>query len=377
MTTSLPLCRDDLTADWLTEALRAGGRLIDAEVESLEVEPIASGRGFMGQVFRLAPAYRAPDGNLPTSLIAKLPAANPEARNRNAAMWMDRREVYFYRSLARRAPVRTPTCYFADLESEQGAGVLVLEDLTPPCTAYDFFEPASVPHVESCIDTLARLHAHFFDDAQLASLGLLVERCDVLHQAGAKMLTQFWDTFERTAPCTIPSPLKARVQDVASAFARRPSRIRSPSCTLVHGDFWRGNILFDDNVEPGDVYLIDWQILGWGPGSDDLAIFIGMDLGIDQRRDHQDALLSRYHAALVDGAVTEYPIEALRRDFRASLLSCLTVAVISASEIERRSDAESGDPSFDKLREIHKQLAIRLLAAIEDNDALAVLEEDD
>jgi thiamine kinase-like enzyme len=47
--------------------------------------------------------------------------------------------------------------------------------------------------------------------------------------------------------------------------------LRAAPFTLLHGDFWAGNIVRD---EDGDLVVLDWQLAGLGPGVLDLVVFL-------------------------------------------------------------------------------------------------------
>ncbi|MCI0856621.1 MAG: hypothetical protein J4N98_08010, partial [Chloroflexi bacterium] len=72
---------NEVTAEWLTSALRSGGVIKDASVTSLEFEgDIAAGVGFMGQLARIKPTYDQAEEGAPALIIAKFPAAAPDNR---------------------------------------------------------------------------------------------------------------------------------------------------------------------------------------------------------------------------------------------------------------------------------------------------------
>ena len=95
-----------LTADWLTDALRAGGHLDGASVVEVTARPLGTGQ--MCDSVRLAVRYDG-DTDAPTSLIAKLPAADPTSRATAVSLRSYEKEVRFYQQLAPTLPMRAPT----------------------------------------------------------------------------------------------------------------------------------------------------------------------------------------------------------------------------------------------------------------------------
>lgn len=121
----------ELTAEWLTHALKNGGAIEAEHVTSYGATIIGEGTGFMGQLANLRLTYDRPEAGAPASLIAKFPAAAQE--NRDLAMFFHfyEREVGFYQHIAGHVALRTPRCYFSAFEPSNGDFVLLLEDLSP------------------------------------------------------------------------------------------------------------------------------------------------------------------------------------------------------------------------------------------------------
>ena len=89
----IPERLDDLTPEWLTEALREGGHLEGAgEVTSVEREILGEGEGFMGDIARLRLWYEGGEG--PASVVAKMP--RPENRAFGELVGAYERESCFY-----------------------------------------------------------------------------------------------------------------------------------------------------------------------------------------------------------------------------------------------------------------------------------------
>jgi len=99
----IPEGPDDLTAEWLTSALRQGGP--GAEVTSFKFEPLTA--DLVGQTVRITLAYSAPSSGGPPSLIAKLSSADPRMRKQSVGKYAN--EVLFYRHVALRSLLPTPT----------------------------------------------------------------------------------------------------------------------------------------------------------------------------------------------------------------------------------------------------------------------------
>lgn len=71
----IPRTMRDVTAPWLTSALRASGFMSTGSVDAISVEPFAAGFGLMSQVARLDVVYAADAaGDVPPKLVVKLAA---------------------------------------------------------------------------------------------------------------------------------------------------------------------------------------------------------------------------------------------------------------------------------------------------------------
>ena len=125
----VPADTDEITQEWLTAALHQAGALDQARVTSIQSAPIGQ-LGFTGQIRRLRISYDKPEPCAPRSLVAKFSATHPEVRAVVHSMGFYEREIGFYRELAADCPVRTPRCYFGEVQMDSGASLLLLEDLS-------------------------------------------------------------------------------------------------------------------------------------------------------------------------------------------------------------------------------------------------------
>lgn len=73
--------------------------------------------------------------------------------------------------------------------------------------------------------------------------------------------------------------------------------------TLVHGDFWPGNIMW--NVADGSLRLLDWEMVGLGSGPQDLGQYILSNMDPAERRACESDLLQMYYQELMSCGVDE------------------------------------------------------------------------
>ncbi len=368
----VPTLAEQLTAPWLTSVLTEGGYLTGGRVVELGLQGFGERKGFASDLWRLRPRYEGGEG--PATLIAKIPPAEQSVRAVVGAFGFFPREVRFYRELAGGLPIATPRCYFGELDSEGALGTLLLEDLGDDDGAGD-----DRARAEAAIDLAAQMHAHCRDDAALSTLPWLAGDAGARYQGAAMLFRARSDGFLEELGERVPVRFRERMGDVAAFIASRGEHATTPGSTLLHGDFRLDNLLFPGaGAAP---VLLDWQLLGWGPGAGDIAYFLAQSLPLESRRTHEGALLARYHAALEDAGVTGYTRAQLQDDYRRGLLQASLIVVnLSGTVRETRArTAGSGDDAAEAaqmlpgLLTLFETMAERTLGAIEDSDALALL----
>ena len=57
--------KHEITAEWLTEALREGGRLPQGRVSAVDVNTDGIGFGYISETVRVIPTYEGADGSAP------------------------------------------------------------------------------------------------------------------------------------------------------------------------------------------------------------------------------------------------------------------------------------------------------------------------
>ena len=117
-TRHIPQTGPELTAEWFTETI---GASLGATVEGVERERIGEGTGFMGVIYRCRLTWAdtsQPRADLPSSVVAKMPAASNRAIGE--AIQAFEREIVIYRDLGERFGVPMPRYYYAALDPESG-----------------------------------------------------------------------------------------------------------------------------------------------------------------------------------------------------------------------------------------------------------------
>jgi len=250
--------------------LTAGLRRYFAEpglhVHSLTEHPLPqmrlSGRAALG-VRGLRVAYGIGDSTLDLDCVVKEPVGVSRPGLANPGL----REAGIYRSLALQLPMPTPALIAAD----PAGSWLVLE-------AVEAAEPSGAWGGETfgeAVSLLAQLHERFWGLADdLATYHWLARPLtrdyDVHIYAAAQALGEIVRNEWPPLIALSPQILGALGQMISQA-ERVVQPLRAAPFTLLHGDFWAGNIVQD---EDGDMVVLDWQLAGLGPGVLDLVAMI-------------------------------------------------------------------------------------------------------
>jgi hypothetical protein len=257
ITWSWPFSRSDLLAG-VRRALGDTSLQID-RVQPLKIE---DRQPSIGRIRGLETTYHGESGRGSFPLVLK----EPLGTTRTGLAGAGRREVGFYQSLASEVPMRTPKLVAANPAGDW----LMLEFLRSrrdPAhwTADDYLEAASA---------LAALHNRFWNLARdleaFPWLGNPLESDFAVHRAAADK------AIERIIQAAVPEPLAGFPgrRWILERLADEADRVIQPlleePATLLHGDYWPGNIAIDDR---GQQTVYDWQLAGIGPGIMDLLVF--------------------------------------------------------------------------------------------------------
>lgn len=300
-----------VTADWLTAALRAAGRLVHGEVESLHIE---HWRGKpQSDLYRLHATY-VRGSAAPSDFILKVskPGAPARARLRR---W---KEHEFYARVApamRDAPV--PAVYDAAYAADSGQAHLLMEDLTASHTRPPAPLPPTLAQAREAIDCLASIHAVWWAHPDLT--GVTAARDDAWTETRTASTRRNTEQFLAEFGDYLPSSTRTALETVSAAWPSLLRRAASPPLTVVHGDAHPWNFLTPHDPRRDRTRLLDWE--GWStePATTDLASLLALHLPISSRSALEDELLTRYVQRLREQHVNDYDLRACRDDYRRSV----------------------------------------------------------
>jgi hypothetical protein len=283
----MPTSIGDVTPEWLTAVLRAGGALpAEGTVTGVAAEQIAVGSGFLSDLFRLRL-----QGDGPESLILKLPVTSALYRATAQGANAYQREVVFYRDLATSCPLRTPRAYYAEFEVS-GAMALLLEDLGA-LEAADHLKGLELDRAGLVLDRLAEFHAWGASPAHPpldpAVFPAVVDQVGQL----AAVIPLGWQTYLANRRHDHPPAVDQLVDRLPDLTLELADSLAGPAC-LAHGDLRVDNLFFAGN----DVAVIDFQFCKRASGIYDVAYLLSQGLDTTVRRGHDRELVGRYVHAL-------------------------------------------------------------------------------
>ncbi|QLL06083.1 phosphotransferase family protein [Mycobacterium vicinigordonae] len=329
---SIPRHPTDVTGEWLSAVLSQRGTPV--EVTAAVVEAIGTGQ--TGATYRVSATYGSDPGDLPSTFVIKLPAQDDAVRER--VVFGYRSECAFYASVADRVRVPTPECFCVEISEDAADFALLLADQAPAVQG-DQLAGCGEQEARLAVTALAGLHAPSWcdpiwldfpgiafarpDEAGAAGMGEVAKMsADItLEKLGDRMSTQDRDTFSATMGLIAPW-----LMTEYERFA------------LLHGDYRLDNMLFDP--ECTRISIVDWQTLGVGLPTRDLAYFTATSLSPQLRVDLEGALVADYHRTLMRYGVTDYDQERCWQDYRIGVIQA---PLISAFGFAFASSTERGD----------------------------------
>ncbi len=336
--TAVPTTTSEVTAEWMTGALRSSGTIpAEAEVTEVVADPAAAGVGFMGEVASVDLVYGGDVGDAPTTVVVKFPTRSPEIRAMMHPTRIYEREHRFYQELADQTPLRTPRVHHVTCEPAEDPAaeqyVLVMEDLSG-LTLGDQVAGVTPDQAAAALTGLGTHHARFWGGAGLETADFIPVINGPLNRAGVAIYEASLPGFMEAFGSAIDPGLESFVAGYAGIRDRIIDDLAAMPHTLVHFDYRADNLFFD-----GDgVAVIDWQAISQGGGAADVGYFLSQNLAVEHRRSAEDELLGVYHDALLAGGVTGYDLDDLRRDYRVGIECGWIIPVLAVGSLDFSSE---------------------------------------
>jgi hypothetical protein len=353
----MPLTIEEITPEWLTQALRT--RAPEAGVESVEVVDVMHSTTTKVRL-RLGLDAGGRRAGLPEVVILK---GGFEPHSRNVEMTnMHEKEVRGYRDVFPAMPLPTPACYFADYDRERRQGIIIMEDLVGRGVTFcHASRPQTPDQVARRLTALARFHAKSWGSAEVRPGGRWAYLDDFLESMQPffdhNIAPQTWGRF-----CAAPrgAAVSVRFHDrawMADAHARMVRFSQTlPHCVL-HGDTHLGNLYVDPDGTPG---FFD-TLASRGPGMMEVTYHVSAALDAADRRDAERPLVQHYLDELAHHGVEAPPIEEAMRQYGVLLLYGYFIWMTTESHYQTES--------------VNTANAARVGAAMLDHDTIGLIRE--
>lgn len=371
MALAIPASLDDIDPPWLTEALRSRDLIgADTTVVTCDAVVLGTGEGFAGDLARLTVAYEGGSG--PDTMVAKIPTSIDDNRNGSELLGVYEREIRMYQRVLPELGLPVPDLVYADVEPnpdwdkqmdmvrklerlplwmlrvvtwllqrfakpEPRPSVLILQDLAP-AEIGDQVAGVGLDRAGRVLEVAARLHAATWNE-NVPSKGPWLQSGGLAPKFFHASFLSTRGKFLKGDGRGVSDHMRGWLERLRKEGVERGRRIHQgpPQC-LLHGDLRLDNVFFQgDEVRA----LIDWQLTRFGPAAVDVAYFIAGSLEPDVPEDEVDALLARYHAALVAAGVDGYPYDRFVRDYEDALIAVL--GSVTAVELLDMGDARGRD----------------------------------
>ncbi len=323
---SIPADVTEITPDWLNAVT---GQDV-GEITDVTVDDVATGVGILARVSRVRPTYAA-GAEGPGGFIVKTTSPAPENVALCQAMGFYEREVRFYQGVAEslEGVLRVPKGYHAEIDATGAQMVVVMEEITD-ARCPDQISGLSLSDTEAILDTVARLHARYWNDEALDTWAWLPPMNNPLYKAGHAMAQVRWPPFvERYGDQIDSDTLDAVGRLVMGPYPEYLDwQAARGNTTFTHTDCRAENYLFGGSG--GDICVLDFQLCTRHVGVWDVANLLGASLTPEVRRAHQDQLVGRYHDAITGLGVDGYSLDRCWEDLRACLLHQCVAQVITA-----------------------------------------------
>jgi hypothetical protein len=191
----------------------------------------------------------------PRGLTDVARAAKPEF------LYDPRREIRTYVDALNSSQLGTAVCYGTVENSDSGRRWLFLEKVA----GRELYQVGDFRIWQQVAAWLADLHRHF-----AARVGSLQQTIPLLRYDG-----DFYRLWPRRALVFVGRAASAenrrRLEKIVAGYDRVVERLTSLPVTLIHGEFYASNVLFEQSSAGLRVCAVDWEMAAVGPGLIDLA----------------------------------------------------------------------------------------------------------
>lgn len=343
----LPLSYDDLTVEWLTDALCA--KVPGAAVTSFKLLTPNSGSS---NRCRITIEYNAAGraAGLPPAVFCKATQglANRVILGISQGSYI---EALFYNEIRPHLDIEAPVSWFSRFDPETFNSIIVLTDLTDSVTSFCTHETVMTrARIESEIRLLATLHGQTYRKPELkaamAKVPTWPEYFLNTHKFG---IEQGSNNGFLAAREVLPERLYRRFREIWPATMASVMRHQQLPQAFAHGDVHLKNWYIAGNGEMG---LGDWQCASRGHWSRDLCYAISTALTVEDRRAWEKELVALFLDELARHGGATMDFDTAFKHYREQLLTALTWWTITLSPAPGMPDMQPRDITLEFIRRI-------------------------
>ena len=335
----------EIDASFLSEHL-------DLDIHEFHYERIGADRGMLGEIYKVT--IKSSTGS--REVVAKFSAPRKEALDNAKRGGTHERELRCYDELLSTTPVSIPEI-FASWFDEDSSEYLILQEFIEFDQSVDQIDGITIAQSKLVIEEAASMHAHWWEHSGLAESTWLPRLNDTRRRTNLTTVTRLgWDTLCEILDEGDISYPKVSGDKLSEKIDEMLCDLSGSASTLIHSDLRADNLLFNSLGDA--VMIVDWQGCSFGPSSFDIAYHMIQSLSIEDRRQHEGALLDHYVNSLhsLEHHITREEVYSL---YRNSILYSLSIACA----VPLINDVESP-----RVKELALSMASRTLAALEDHN---------
>jgi len=308
------------------------------------------GVGHTADTFRVELRWSKADAG-PSSLVAKVPSVDEKSAGTARQLGAYERECRFYELLAPRMNITTPR-YLGTMRYNGERTGLLLEDLSRRTRPGEQLADAPLEQVVLARRQLVRLQAPFWADEATGSIPWLHRRLGVRIPAIVERMKRSW----AVSRDRIGSGFSREEMAVVDRFVEHAEEwalsLDGPF-SLVHHDFRFDNLLFSES----EVFVVDWQTIGWGAPMFDVAYLLGTSFNRDVRTSCERDQIHRHVDELAAAGVTGWTFDDAWAAYRKAAFAVLLMLVPSTGSVRR---TDRGDAMLSRLIQYGAQQVIDL-----------------
>jgi len=314
-----PIHPNEVTPEWLTYALKAGGVIKKASIKNLKRQILGDSKGFLSSVVRVAMEYDKVEKDAPKSVVVKIEPESKAQQDIGDKLHAFQREIRFYKEVARNTPIRLPILYFS--VDEPPAYSLVMEDLSS-FTPGDQIIGMKQNQVLTTVETIARLQSRYWNNSRLDALKWMPTTNGIFVDYVEKWdsFVKYFGSFVDPQGLKVGEKLGLSVSWLEEEISRRPK-------TIMHSNLKEDNLLFGNPNSDEAVLILDWQMAIRSMGAFDVASLMGGSELPSERKGHQFEVLRRWYDMLLTEGVEKYAWEDAVYDLRLGALAFLCFRV--------------------------------------------------